>query len=225
MENKVVTLNRISRLTKQTENFIKHIENNLHSSTFKTIQNVRRYKGEDMPIFFNEFTSIICYVASLNKAVVMEDYSHIPPSIEKDLKLAQTKGELSIYLSIVTNALIRDLYPNIQCNLVQGFYTYTNKEQTTYSTNTTSFGFHAFSVIGEKVIDCNFFSTNPEYKSPAPAIIGLVPDDVEFYGWEEGVSVDQHYIEEYALTNHDSVLDWLVTHLDMQRDYLIASIL
>lgn len=225
MKKGIVASNGNIELTQLAEKFIEHIETNLRSGVVKTAKNVRRYEGKNVTALFNEFTSIICYVASLNKSVVMEDYSHVPPSIEKDLKLAQSKGELSIYLSLVVNALIRELYPNINCNLVQGFYKYSNKEQTTFSTNEDNIGFHAFTIVGEKVIDCNFFSINPEYKSPAPAIIGKVPDDVEFYGWEEGVSLEQHYIEEYALANHDGILDWLVTHLDMQRDYLVASIL
>lgn len=221
----VINLNTNSNIENKAEKFIKHIENNLRSGSVKTPQNVKRYYGEKIPNFFNEFTSIICYVASLNKAVIMENYTHVPKSIEKDLKLAIKKGEVSLYLSLVTNAILREIYPDIHCRLVQGFYTYSSKKQTTFSSNITNTGFHAFTIIGEKVIDCNFFSTNPDYETPCPAIIGYVPDDVGFYGWEEEMSIEKLYIEDYALVNHDDATDWLDTHLDMQRDFLVASVL
>lgn len=225
MKNNILTFGYTNSIQKTTKNYIEYIENNLFSNVVKTPENVRRYKGQTIKPFLNEFTSVICYVASLNKAVVMEDYSHVTQSIKEDLKLAQSKGELCVYLSIVTNALLRDLFPHINCSLVQGFYTYASKNHTTHSYNAECTGFHAFSVVGEKVIDCCFFSTDPEYKTPAPAIIGEVPDDIHFYGWEESVSLEQKYIEEYALANHKGIIDWLCAHSELQKDFLIASII
>ena len=215
-ENKLISKDFVSELLHKLNN-----SEQILTSYDYTANDMERFYGMDIERNTDLMTPIT-YVMFLEECVRNEEFYDLPKEMIKDLLYAKKMNITNFYLTVVLNMLLRDVHELGNVKMVQGMYKYSS-DFFGFSESVEQQGVHAFSLVGDSVVDVCFYPQNIAFKTDESFIVGTVPEGVEFFGWQENISTEEGYKTMFARKNHrGSVAHFKYCHIVAYNELLLT---